>query len=102
MKTAVLAITPAPLDSPGRPCILVFTAIGLGLALVVGFAQGAVVQQNPLTAVDIALEPDATMLQHAKDAPDLREARGEIPRAYSAIALVRNVHRMSAFPLDSG
>jgi 2'-5' RNA ligase len=25
-------------------------------------------QQNPLTAIDIALEPDATMLQHAKDA----------------------------------
>jgi len=25
-------------------------------------------QQNPVTAVDIALEPDATMIQHAKDA----------------------------------
>ena len=68
MKTAVLASIPAPLDYPGRPCALVFTAIGLGLALVLGFAQGAVAQQNPLTAIDIALEPDATMLQHAKDA----------------------------------
>ena len=63
MKTAVLASIPAPLDYPGRPC-----AIGLGLALVLGFAQGAVAQQNPLTAIDIALEPDVTMLQHAKDA----------------------------------
>ena len=68
MKTAVLATIPAPLDYPARPCALVFTAIGLGLALVHGFAQGAVAQQNPLTAIDIALEPDATMLQHAKDA----------------------------------
>jgi 2'-5' RNA ligase len=44
---------------------LVFTTIGLGLALALGFAQGAVAQQNPVTAIDIALEPDATMLQHA-------------------------------------
>src|SRR5271168_3353514 len=43
-------------------------ASGLGLALVLGFAQGAVAQQNPVTAIDIALEPDATMLQHATDA----------------------------------
>jgi hypothetical protein len=57
MKAAVLASIPAPLDYLGRPCALVFTAIGLGLALVLGFAQGAVAQQNPLTAVDIALEP---------------------------------------------
>jgi hypothetical protein len=28
----------------------------------------AVAQQNPVTAVDIALEPDATMMQHAKAA----------------------------------
>jgi 2'-5' RNA ligase len=27
--------------------------------------QGAVAQQNPVTAIDIALEPDATMVQHA-------------------------------------
>ena len=49
-------------------CALALTAIGLGPALVLGFAQGAVAEQNPLTAIDIALEPDATMLQHAKDA----------------------------------
>jgi 2'-5' RNA ligase len=42
-----------------------FTAIGLGLGLAVTVVQGAVAQQNPVTAIDIALEPDATMVQHA-------------------------------------
>jgi hypothetical protein len=44
----------------------VFTAIGLGLGLAAAVVQGAVAQQNPVTAIDIALEPDATMMQHAK------------------------------------
>src|ERR1700722_1029967 len=41
----------------------VISAIGLGL----GLAQvpGAAAQQNPVTAIDIALEPDTTMVQHA-------------------------------------
>jgi 2'-5' RNA ligase len=30
--------------------------------------QGAVAQQNPVMAIDIALEPDATMIEHAKAA----------------------------------
>src|SRR5271168_3957741 len=42
-----------------------FTAIGLGLGLAVAVVQGAVAQQNPVTAIDIALEPDATMIQRA-------------------------------------
>ena len=46
----------------------VFIAIGLGLGLAVAVVQGAVAQQNPVTAIDIALEPDATMVQHAMDA----------------------------------
>ena len=46
----------------------VLTAIGLGLGLAVAVVQGAVAQQNPVTAIDIALEPDATMVQHAMDA----------------------------------
>src|SRR5580693_7845322 len=46
----------------------VFTAIGLGLGLAMAFVQGAVAQQNPVTAIDIALEPDATMIEHAKAA----------------------------------
>jgi 2'-5' RNA ligase len=40
-----------------------FTALGMGL--VFAFAQGLAAQQNPVTAIDIALEPDATMIQHA-------------------------------------
>jgi 2'-5' RNA ligase len=46
-----------------RLSVLGITAMGLGLALV--FGQDAGAQQNPVTAVDIALEPDATMIQHA-------------------------------------
>jgi hypothetical protein len=38
------------------------------LAIVLAFAQGAVAQQNSVTAVDIALEPDAAMIQQAKAA----------------------------------
>lgn len=36
------------------------------LAIMLASAPGAVAQQNPVTAIDIALEPDATMIQHAK------------------------------------
>jgi hypothetical protein len=45
-----------------------FVAFGLGLALSFAFVQGAFAQQNLVTAIDIALEPDAMMVQHAKDA----------------------------------
>jgi hypothetical protein len=68
MKSAVSTSIPTPLDHSGRPCTLVLTAIGLGLAFVLGFAQGAVAQQHPVTAIDIALELDATTIQYAKDA----------------------------------
>src|SRR5690348_10196705 len=40
---------------------LLATYLGFAVAVV----QGAVAQQNPVTAIDIALEPDATMVQHA-------------------------------------
>jgi len=33
--------------------------------LALPLARGAAAQQNPVTAIDIALEPDATMVQHA-------------------------------------
>ena len=42
------------------------TAIGLGLGLAMALTPGATAQQNPVTAIDIALEPDATMMDHAK------------------------------------
>ena len=48
-----------------REHLEVITAIGLGLGLAMAFVQGAVAQQSPVTAIDIALEPDATMVQHA-------------------------------------
>jgi 2'-5' RNA ligase len=40
----------------------------VAVAAVVANAQGAAAQQSPVTAIDIALEPDAAMIQHAKDA----------------------------------
>lgn len=45
-----------------------FTTIGLGLAMMLASTQGSVAQQNPVTAIDIALEPDAAMVQRAMDA----------------------------------
>jgi 2'-5' RNA ligase len=46
----------------------VLTAFGIGLASLLGYTQTSSAQQNPVTAVDIALEPDATMIRHAQDA----------------------------------
>jgi len=43
----------------------VFTAIGIGLGLMLASTQVSAAEQNPVTAIDIALEPDATMIQHA-------------------------------------
>jgi hypothetical protein len=48
--------------------LAVFTAIGIGLGLMLASTQVSVAQQNPVTAIDIAVEPDATMVQHAMDA----------------------------------
>jgi hypothetical protein len=41
---------------------------GMAAVPALAFTQGAFAQQNPVTAIDIALEPDATIVQHAKDA----------------------------------
>ena len=48
-----------------RQHLEVISAIGLGLGLAMALVPGAVAQQNSVTAIDIALEPDATMVQHA-------------------------------------
>ena len=41
-------------------------AIIIGLGSLLGSAAVSSAQQNPVTAIDIALEPDATMIQHAQ------------------------------------
>ena len=41
-------------------------ALGIGSVSLLGDAAPSRAQQNPVTAIDIALEPDATMIQHAK------------------------------------
>ena len=44
----------------------VLAALGLGLGLALGYAGRSNAEQSPITAIDIALEPDATMIQHAE------------------------------------
>jgi hypothetical protein len=39
--------------------------ISLALASLAGLAGASAAQPNPVTAIDIALEPDATMIEHA-------------------------------------
>jgi 2'-5' RNA ligase len=43
-----------------------FAALYFSLASLFGHAEQSIAQQNPITAIDAALEPDATMIQHAK------------------------------------
>ncbi len=62
---AVVASMPAFLGRPRLLRALDFTTTGLGLALALAATQGAAAQQSPITAIDIALEPDQTMVQHA-------------------------------------
>jgi len=38
----------------------------IGLGSLLGFAETSNAQQSPVTAIDIALEPDETMIQHAQ------------------------------------
>ena len=44
----------------------VLAALVVGLGSLLGYAETSSAQQNPVTAIDIALEPDATMIQHAE------------------------------------
>src|SRR6202030_604500 len=63
--------TPAS-KSPSRRRVLAALAAIPALQRLHGVAgaqaQTETMQQNPVTAIDIALEPDATMVQHAKAA----------------------------------
>jgi 2'-5' RNA ligase len=47
-------------------CRNIVAALGIGLASLLGCTAPSSAQQNPVTAIDVALEPDATMIQHAK------------------------------------
>ena len=42
------------------------TAFGIGLAWLLGDTEASPAQDNSVTAMNIALEPDATMVQHAR------------------------------------
>ena len=44
----------------------ILVALGIGLVSLLGYAAPSSAQQNPVTAIDIALEPDAPMVQRAK------------------------------------
>jgi 2'-5' RNA ligase len=44
----------------------VLTAWGIGLASLLGYARNSGTEESPVTAIDIALEPDSTMIQHAQ------------------------------------
>jgi hypothetical protein len=55
-------------DKAIRPGALTVAAVGPGLTLTFAFGRGALAQQNPVTAIDIALEPDATMIEYTKAA----------------------------------
>lgn len=41
-------------------------SISIGLALLLGYSGAAMAQQSPIAAIDIALEPDATMVHKAE------------------------------------
>jgi len=48
-----------------RPVLRYMAALGI-LGSQLGYAETSSAKQNPITAIDIALEPDATMIQHAE------------------------------------
>jgi hypothetical protein len=49
-----------------RGLVSAVAAFGLGVGIVLGNAASSAAQQSPVTAIDVALEPDATMVRHAK------------------------------------
>src|SRR6478672_6426467 len=49
-----------------RSYLRCLAVLGIGLASVPGYAETSGAQQNSTTAIDILLEPDATMIQHAE------------------------------------
>ncbi len=56
-------------------------AIALGLIAILGLAKTSSAQENAVTAIDIALEPDATMMRHAH--ADNRRLLKVYPKGYA-------------------
>jgi hypothetical protein len=67
--------------------VILFTAITFGFGTQAAYAQQTQGEQPAVTAIDIALEPDATMLQHAS-ALNAR-LRGDFPKGYALDATHR-------------
>jgi hypothetical protein len=44
----------------------IFGAFSMSLASLFGFVEASHTQESQVTAIDILLEPDATMVQHAQ------------------------------------
>ena len=49
-----------------RKCSKILGAFSMNLASLLGFVEACHAQGSPVTAIDILLEPDATMVQHAQ------------------------------------
>ena len=64
-------------------------AFGIGIASLIGGIQAASARQNPVTAIDIALEPDATMVRRAQEAN--ARLRKDFPKGF-ALDATHNPH----------
>jgi hypothetical protein len=65
MKSDLMAL-PYAVREHHMAYVKVWLALSLCLALLLGRAAASSAQQNPITAIDVLLEPDATMLKHAE------------------------------------
>jgi 2'-5' RNA ligase superfamily len=65
----------------------VFAVVVTGFGLLLGHPGASGAQENPVTAIDIALEPDVTMIQHAEAANAL--LRKVFPTGYALDATHR-------------
>ncbi len=61
--------------------VKVLSSVAICLASLLGYSEACRAQQSPVTAIDIALEPDATMVQHA-EATNAR-LRSVFPKGFS-------------------
>ena len=64
-----------------RRYLTVLAGLCIGLGSLLGYAQKSSANQSPITAIDIALEPDATMIQHANVVN--ARLRGVFPKGFA-------------------